>query len=110
MTTVSGLKTGDKLVVTAARKAGYLTEEEQKKADTITGFKLIAKSKQTKLRNGKKAIRITWNTSEYAFDGVEVWRSTKRNSGYGNKPRWIIKARNTKYYTPFSTKAYRKVR
>lgn len=137
VTTVSGLKTGDKLVVTAAKKETSLTEEEQKKAEAIRGFKLIAKSKLTKTKSGKKAIRITWNTSEYKFDGVEVWRSTKRNSGYGNKPMWTIKAKNTKYYyntaikkgktyyyklrgyveingqkyyTPFSSKAYRTVR
>lgn len=137
VTTVSGLKTGDKLVVTAAKKGTSLTEEEQKKAEAIRGFKLIAKSKLTKTKSGKKAIRITWNTSEYKFDGVEVWRSTKRNSGYGNKPMWTIKAKNTKYYyntaikkgktyyyklrgyveingqkyyTPFSSKAYRTVR
>ena len=136
-TTVGGLRTGDKLVVTATRKEGFLTEEEQKKAEAITGFKLTAKSILTKTKSGKKAIRLTWNTSEYQFDGVEVWRSMKRNSGYGKKPMWIIKAKNTKYYyntaikkgktyyyklrgyveingqkyyTPFSNKVYRTVK
>ena len=137
VTAVSGLRTGDKLAVTTARKAGYLTEEEQKTVEAITGFKPSAKSKLTKTKSGKKAIRITWTKSEYDFDGVEVWRSTKRNSGYGKKPMWTIKAKNTKYYyntaikkgktyyyklrgyveingtkyyTSFSTKAYRTVK
>lgn len=36
-----------------------LTNEEQEKVDAITEFKPSAKSKLTKLKNGKKAIRIT---------------------------------------------------
>lgn len=47
------------------------------------GFK--AKSaKQTKL-NGKKALKISW-TKVKGADGYEVFRSTKKNSGYGTKP------------------------
>ena len=52
------------------------------------GFK--AKSaKQTKL-NGKKALKISW-TKVKGADGYEVFRSTKKNSGYGTKPYFSTK-------------------
>ena len=86
------------------------------------------------MKNGKKAIKITWygqNGNEVKYDGVEIYRSTKRNTGYGKKPIYVSKSGvyyNTsiklgtkyyyrvrgfreidgqKYYTNWSLKAFR---
>ena len=87
------------------------------------------------MKNGKKAIRLTWKTdSDVDFDGVEIFRSTKRYSGYGKKPiftavkdafyntaiqkgtKYYYKVRGfviidgQKYYTDWSLKAIRTVK
>ena len=89
------------------------------------------------MKNGKKAVRITWynqNGEMMDFDGVEIYRSTKKNSGYGKKPiftsktdkytntsvkvgtRYYYKVRGfviidgQKYYTDWSLKAIRTVK
>ena len=89
------------------------------------------------MKNGKKAVRITWynqNGEMMDFDGVEIFRSTKRNSVYGKKPiftsvtgkyyntavksgtRYYYKVRGfviidgQKYYTDWSLKAIRTVK
>ena len=70
--------------------------KEELKQVTKNNFK--ARSLQVKLKNGKTAIKITWkNTSGIKFDGVEIFRSTKKNSGYGKKPICTTKA--GKYYS-----------
>ena len=85
----------------------------------------------------RSAILITWydkNGNEVNFDGVEIFRSTKRNSGYGTTPiytsatgkyyntsitegtRYYYKVRGfvvidgQKYYTDYSLKAIRTVK
>ena len=58
----------------------------------ITGTKLAARSKLVTMKNGKKAIKITWydkSENDVIFDGVEIKRSLKRNSGYGTKPYFV---------------------
>ena len=66
------------------------------------------------MKNGKKAVRITWynaNGEMMEFDGVEIFRSTKRNSGYGKKP--IFTSETGKYYNTAikaGTKYYYKLR
>ena len=99
--------------------------------------KLAARSKLVTMKNGKKAVKITWynkNGELMAFNGVEIFRSTKRNSGYGKKPiyttiknayyntavkkgtRYYYKVRGfviidgKKYYTDYSLKAVRTVK
>ncbi|MGN0714558.1 MAG: hypothetical protein ACI4LN_01960, partial [Anaerovoracaceae bacterium] len=93
-----------------------------------------ATSKKTTL-NGKKAIRITWTVPEdVELDGFDIFRSTKRNTGYGKDPIFTttaekytnnknLKAGETYYYrvrgfkvvngrkiyTGWSTKAWRTV-
>ena len=134
-TEVKGLKTGDKLVVTATKKATAPTKEDI--IAIIESQQLVARSKVTTSPNGKKAILITWydkNGNEVTFDGVQIFRSTKRNSGYGTKPiftsvtgkyyntaikagtkyyykvRGFVEIDGQKYYTDYSLKAWRTVK
>ena len=89
VTKVEKLKTGDKLTVQTISKTD-LQKEEMKTA--ITGTKLAARSKLVTMKNGKKAIKITWydkSENDVIFDGVEIKRSLKRNSGYGTKPYFV---------------------
>ena len=133
VTHLTGLKTGDKVQV-LVKKAASAEEILQGELD---GIQLIARSKSTKL-NGKKAIKIWWHEADgddvEFFDGYEVFRSTKRYSGFGKKPFFTttktaytnnkgLKSGNTyyykvrgyveldgkKYYSGWSKKAWRKV-
>ena len=112
VTEVKGLKTGDKLAVTATKKAAEPTKEDI--LATLADQKLVARSKVVTMKNGKKAVRITWynkNGDMMEFDGVEIFRSIKRNSGYGKKP--IFTSETDKYYNTAikaGTKYYYKVR
>ena len=98
---------------------------------------LKARSRLTVLKNGKKAVCITWseeNGEDMNFDGVQIFRSVKKNSGYGKKPIYVSKSdryyntgvkkgtkyyykvrgfiefNGKKYYTGYSTKAIRTVK
>ena len=102
VTELTGLKTGDKVEVKTEKK-----QEEPKeptKEEIIAAFdssKLVARSKLVTLKNGKKAVRITWydkNGNEVDFDGVEVYRSTQRYKGYGTKPFYETKDGETAGY------------
>lgn len=130
-TTLEGLKTGDKVVITVISKV----EKIQNQLKTVTKENLQAHSKQVKLKNGKKAVKIIWtNTSGIDFDGVEIFRSFKRYEGFGTKPifttekeqyyntavkkgkRYYYKVRGyieydgVKYYSGWSAKAWRTVK
>ena len=117
-----------------------MTEEEADAAiaaqkDEIRNIDITRRSKQVKMKDGKKAIKLTWTTgSDVDFDGVEIYRSTKRNSGYGKKPfytttkdayyntaikkgtkyyykvRGFVTIDGEKIYTDYSTKAWRTVK
>ena len=82
--------------------------------EEIQNTKITLRSQQVKMKNGKKAVRITWynrNGEMMEFDGVEIFRSTKRNSGYGKKP--IFTSETDKYYNTAvkaGTKYYYKLR
>lgn len=115
-----------------------LTSEEKAEIEAVTGVSsdiFKAKSKLTKL-NGKRAIKVTWNVpKEMKLDGYEVFRSTERYSGFGKTPyfttsktdytnnkelktdktyyykvRGFVEINGVKYYTKFSTKAYRTIK
>ena len=112
-----------------------LTSEENAQIKALSGvdkdiFK--AKSKYSKLR-GKRAVKVTWNVPKgMKLDGYEVFRSTKKYSGFGTKPyfttsktsyvnnkglvkgktyyykvRGFAEINGERYYTGFSTKAFR---
>lgn len=136
VTSLSDLKTGDKVEVKVVKKKVTPTIEDVKaELANVTTENFKANSAQVKMKNGKKAIKITWkNTSGAKFDGIEIFRSTKKNSGHGKKPiftsksgkfyntsikkgkRYYYKVRGymeldgVKYYSTWSTKAYRIVK
>ena len=108
--------------------------EEEAEIEAVKNFNPKAKSKVVRLKNGKKAVLLTWDKGNVELDGVEIYRSTKRNSGYGKKPifttkkdtycnsavktgktyyyklRGFVVVEGVKYYTGFSNKAYRTVK
>ena len=108
--------------------------EEEAEIEAVKNFNPKAKSKVVRLKNGKKAVLLTWDKGNVELDGVEIYRSTKRNSGYGKKPifttkketycnstvkkgktyyyklRGFVVVEGRKYYTGFSNKAYRTVK
>lgn len=79
--------------------------------EEIEATRFTAKSKVTTLR-GKKAVKVSWNApEEVELDGYQVFRSTKRNSGFGKKP--ICTTEKTSYYNTklkTGTRYYYKVR
>ena len=131
VTELSGLKTGDEVIITVISKVEKI-QQELKKANWRN---FLARSSQVKMKNGKKAVKITIvNQTGIDFDGVEVFRSMKKDSGYGKKPifttktykyyntavkkgnRYYYKARGyieydgVKYYSDWSAKAWRTVK
>ena len=135
---IEAAKTADEIkAIEAAAKAELdkiETAEEMALIKAIGETNLVARSKAVTLKNGKKAIKITWydkNGKEVKFEGVEIFRSTKRYSGYGKEPIYVSKSgvyyntaieAGTKYYykvrgyvlvngekvyTDYSTKAWR---
>jgi len=107
--TLTGLKTGDKVVVTT-KKIDTTADE----IAAVKATKLVARSANAKAPSGKKAIKVYWfnkDGSELNFDGYEIYRSTKKNSGYGKKP--IYTAKKTQYFNTSAkkgTRYYYKVR
>lgn len=87
---LKGLETGDKVViVTKAIGAEEPAEDE---------VQLVARSARGKVK-GKNAIKLTWyaeDGSELNYDGYEIFRSTKRYSGFGKKP--IFTTTRTTYW------------
>ena len=78
--------------------------EDQKEAIKAIKFKLS--SRLVKTKSGKKAVKLIWtNPSDIEFEGVAVYRSTKKNSGYGKKPFATSK---TGKYTNTSVKSGKK--
>ncbi len=114
-------------------------EDEKVTKAEVKATKLKVKSKAVTL-NGKKAIKISWSITDGDlekgdFDGFAIYRSTKKNSGYGksayfNTTKFTytnnknLKAGRTYYYkiraykyidgvktfTGYSTKAWRTIK
>ena len=61
-------------------------KEEIKAVKGIDSGKFVARSKLITL-NGKKVVKITWNEPKgMKLDGFQIYKSSKRYSGYGKKP------------------------
>ena len=135
VTELTGLKTGDKVEITTAKKEGPAAEDNAKIIEGIGNTSIVLKSQLTK--NGN--VLLTWTKSKgYKVDYFEFYRSVKRYSGYGTKAffttadgSWSkylnnkeLKAGNTyyykvrgvrvidgqKYYTQWSNKAWRTIK
>ena len=102
VTEITGLKTGDIVVVKTKKKQEEPAEPTKEEIlAALADQKLAARSKLVTMKNGKKAVKITWynkNGEIMDFDGVEIYRSTKKNSGYGNKPFYATKGSKSKGY------------
>ena len=61
-------------------------KEEIKAVKAVDSSKFVARSKLITL-NGKKVVKITWNEPKgMKLDGFQIYKSSKRYSGYGKKP------------------------
>lgn len=112
LTTLSDLKTGDKVEVTTQKVNAEKSKQEI--IDMLKLQKLVARSKNVKMKNGKKAIMITWydeNDKTVNFDGIQIYRYVKKKSGYANK-KTFVSQKNRFYNTTVKagTKYYYKVR
>ncbi len=99
VTFLYGLKTGDKVVVTTKK----IVTAEDLKAE-VKALKLVARSVNEKAPSGKNAIKVYWfekDGKDLSLDGYEIYRSTKKNSGYGTKPIY----KTTKSLRYFNTSA-----
>lgn len=118
VTTISGLKTGDKIVViTKAINAEAPDSEEPMSGaeliqEKLNGMQLVARSKRTAAPSGKSSIMVYWYDkagAELDFDGVEIYRSTKKGSGY----KKVFTSKTDQYYNTAienGVKYYYKVR
>ena len=137
---LTGLKTGDKVEIKTAKKAEPTqptdpsTDKNAKLVKGIEDTSIILKSKLTENRK----VLLTWTKSKgYKVDSYEVYRSVKKNSGYGKtaffktkdgnwskylntkglkagktyyyKVRGVRTIDGQKYYTQWSNKAWRTI-
>ena len=147
VTELSGLKTGDKVEIKAEKKADPTDPSNpadpanpsaDKNTKLIKGVENSTITLKSKLTKNKK-ILLTWTKSKgYRVDRFEIYRSVKKNSGYGKKAFFatkngdVSKYLNTKslkagktyyyklrgvrtidgkkYYTQWSNKAWRTVK
>lgn len=85
VTALSGLKTGDLVVVVTQKQA----DPNEALIEAVKNSSLVARSMYAKAPSGKQSIKVYWfnrDGSKLDFDGYEVYRSVKRYSGYGTKP------------------------
>ena len=95
---------GNTVVIDPAAQENSTDPAEPSKEETLAALdssRLVARSKLVTLKNGRKGIRITWsdrNGAEMNFDGVEIYRSTKKNR-FGKKPFYATKGgKSAGYY------------
>ena len=94
-------------ILTTEEKAIVAALDNVEKRDFATKSKVITR------KGGKKVIRLTWTAPDGVdVDGYEIFRSTKKNSGFGKKPYFTTS--NTSYTNTKDLKAgktyYYKVR
>ena len=94
-------------ILTTEEKAIVAALDNVEKRDFATKSKVITR------KGGKKVIRLTWTAPDGVdVDGYEIFRSTKKNSGFGKKPYFTTS--NTRYTNTKDLKAgktyYYKVR
>lgn len=133
VTEVKGLKTGDKLEVSAK----MIAPDDTDIIEGLKDYELAARSRLVTMKNGRKAVKIVWQDEENLemdFDGVEIFRSTERYSGYGTEPffetgkdayyntliekgttyyykiRGYVEIDGKRHYTDWSRKAWRTVK
>lgn len=87
VTKLTGLKTGDKVIVTTKKT---LAASDAARIEQAQSTKLVARSRTTTL-HGKTAVKVYWYAENgeditKIYDGYVVYRSTKRSGGYGTKP------------------------
>ncbi|MGN1414974.1 MAG: hypothetical protein ACI4WY_12100 [Anaerovoracaceae bacterium] len=91
-----------------------IAAQKEETLAALADQRLTARSKIVAMKNGKKAVKITWYNESgelMDFDGVEIYRSTRRNAGYGKTP--IFTTEKDAYYNTAiqrGTKYYYKVR
>ena len=90
-----------------------LAEEEAdaviaEQTEAIKNIEIKVSTKLDATKAGKKGIKVTWKTADgKKLDGVEFFRSVKKNSGYGKKAFFTSKkAGTTGYY--LNTKSLKK--
>ncbi|MBQ6900743.1 MAG: pentapeptide repeat-containing protein [Firmicutes bacterium] len=96
VTSLSGLKTGDKIVVITKAIEVPKTEAELVQ-EQLDGMALVARSKRTAAPSGKDSIMVYWYDkagAELDFDGVEIFRSTKKSEGF----KKVFTSKTDKYY------------
>ena len=77
-------------ILTTEEKAIVAALDNVEKRDFATKSKVITR------KGGKKVIRLTWTAPDGVdVDGYEIFRSTKKNSGFGTKP--YFETTNTSY-------------
>ena len=77
-------------VLTTEEKATVAALDNVEKRDFETKSKVIIR------KGGKQVIRLTWTAPDGVdVDGYEIFRSTKKNSGFGTKP--YFETTNTSY-------------
>jgi len=92
---IAAAKTAEEIAAIEAEAKAAI--EEIKLVFDVEETGLVARSEFTKSPKGKDAILITWYDKEdrdVEFEGVEIYRSTKRNSGF----KKIFTSKTDKYY------------
>jgi len=108
VTTLTGLKTGDVVVV----ETKLIKTEAELVQEELDGMEMVARSKRTTSPSGKNSIMVYWYDKAGAdldFDGVEIFRSTKKSEGF----KKVFTSKTDKYYNTAieeGVKYYYKVR
>lgn len=96
-TTLEEIKAIEKETLSKIDALWTMEEIELKgKVEAVNNDSFIAKTKTIKTKNGKKAIKLTWNKPEgLDFDGFEIYRSLKKGK-FGSTP--FRTENGTKFY------------